>query len=108
MRVRILTALAVVLLLSIGVATAAAGKKQPFPTSQQLCESYGGTFSTRAHTSFFPPFYKKQGVLWTCNRYTGDTATASQALSDSCFRDGGQAATTLNSGYATCWKNPAL
>ena len=107
MRLRILTALAVVLLLSLGVATAAAGKKQPFPTSQQLCESYNGTFSTKAGTSFFRPFYKKQGVVWTCNSYTGDTATASQALTDSCMSDGGKQASTLNSGFATCWKNPS-
>jgi len=107
MRVRILTALAVVLLLSVWVATAGAARKQSFPASQQLCESYGGTFSTRANTSFFNPFYKKQGVVWTCNNYSGDTAAAGQALSDSCFRDGGQAASTLGSGFATCWKNPA-
>jgi hypothetical protein len=106
MRVRILTALAVVLLLSVGVATAAAGKKQPFPTSQQLCESYNGTFSTRANSSFFRPFYKKQGVVWTCNSYGGGS-TASSALSAACFNDGGQQASTLDSGFATCWKNPA-
>src|SRR5262245_14666375 len=106
MRVRILTALAVVLLLSIGVATAAAGKKQPFPTSQQLCESYDGTFSTRASSSFFRPFYKKQGVVWTCNSY-GSGLTASPVLSAACFKDGGQQASTIDSGYATCWKNSA-
>ena len=107
MRVRILTALAVVLLLSIGVATAAAAKKQPFAASQQLCESYGGTFSTKAGSSFFRPFYKKQGVVWTCNSY-GSGATASPALRASCLSDGGQAASTIDSGFATCWKNPAL
>src|ERR1700758_4735176 len=71
MRARILMALSVVLLLSVGVTTAAAKPKQPFPASQQLCESKGGTFSTKANSSFFTPFYKKQGVLWTCNGYTG-------------------------------------
>jgi len=106
MRVRILTALAVVLLLSIGVATSAAAKKQPYPTSQQLCESYNGTFSTRAGTSFFRPFYKKQGVMWTCNSYANGS-TASAPLSAACFNDGGQQASTLDSGFATCWKNPA-
>lgn len=108
MRVRILTALAVVVLLSVWVATAAAAKKQPFPTSQQLCEStYGGTFSTRANSSFFTPFYKKQGVLWTCNGYGGGS-TASQALSAACVSDGGKQAQTIDSGFATCWKNSAL
>ena len=105
MRMRILTALSVVLLLSVGVATAAAARKQPFPTSQQLCESYSGTFSTKANSSFFTPFYKKQGVLWTCNSYSGGSAT-SQAFVQSCVSDGGQATSTLDSGFATCWKNP--
>jgi hypothetical protein len=108
MRGRILTALAVVLLLSVWVATAAAAKKQPYPTTQQLCETtYGGTFSTKANSSFFRPFYKKQGVVWTCNSYTGDTAAASLALSAACLSDGGQQAQTISSGFATCWKNSA-
>jgi len=106
MRARILMALSVVLLLSVGVTTAAAKPKQPFAASQQLCESKGGTFSTKANSSFFTPFYKKQGVLWTCNGYTG-ASTASQAFGPSCFSDGGQAASTLDSGFATCWKNSA-
>jgi hypothetical protein len=107
MRVRILTVLSVVLLLSVGTATAAAAKKQTFPASQQLCESqqYGGTFSTRANTSFFAPFYKKQGVLWTCNGYSGGSA-ASQALGQLCTSDGGQAWSAVEAGFATCWKNP--
>jgi hypothetical protein len=104
MRMRILTVLSVVLVLSVGVATAAAGRKQRFPASQQLCESNGGTFSTRANSSFFAPFYKKQGVLWTCNSYSGGSA-ASQAFVQSCASDGGQATSTLDSGFATCWKN---
>jgi hypothetical protein len=105
MRVRILTALSVVLVLSVGIATAAAAPKQRFPASQQLCESsYSGTFSTRANSSFFAPFYKKQGVLWTCNSYSGGS-TASQAFVQSCANDGGQASSTLDSGFATCWKN---
>ena len=107
MRVRILTVLSVVLLLSIGTATAAAGKKQTFPASQQLCESHGGTFSTRANSSFFAPFYKKQGVLWTCNSYGGGSTT-SQALGPACTTDGGRAMNMVDSGFATCWKNPQL
>ena len=105
MRVRILTALSVVVLLS-GVATAAAARKQSFPASQQLCETqYGGTFSTRANTSFFAPFYKKQGVLWTCNSYGGGSAV-SQALGQACASDGGRAWSAVDAGFATCWKNP--
>ena len=105
MRVRILMALSVVLVLSVGIATAAAAPKQRFPASQQLCESsYSGTFSTKANSSFFTPFYKKQGVLWTCNSYSGGTA-ASQAFVQSCVGDGGQATSTLGSGFTTCWKN---
>jgi len=104
MRMRILMALSVVLLLSVGITTAAAAPKR-FPASQQLCESNGGTFSTRANSSFFAPFYKKQGVLWTCNSYSGGS-TASQAFVQSCATDGGQASSTLDSGFATCWKNP--
>ena len=106
MRMRILTALSVVLLLSIGIATAAAAPKR-FPASQQLCESYGGAFSIKANSSFFAPFYKKQGVLWTCNSYGGGSA-ASQAFVQSCANDGGQATSTLDSGFATCWKNQPL
>ena len=104
MRVRILTILSAALLLSVGVTTATAAPKQPFPTSKQLCENYGGTFSTRANSSFFTPFYKKQGVLWTCNGYSG-ASTASQALAQSCTSDGGLAMNALDSGFATCWKN---
>jgi uncharacterized membrane protein len=104
MRVRILTVLSVVLLLSVGIATAAAAPKQKFLASQQLCGSYGGTFSTHANSSFFAPFSKKQGVLWTCNGYSGGSA-ASQAFVQSCISDGGQAPSTLDSGFATCWKN---
>jgi hypothetical protein len=109
MRVRILTALSVVLLLSVAAATAAAARKQPFPASQQLCESVslGGAFSTKANSSFFTPFYKKQGVLWTCNGYSGG-ATSSQELDQSCLSDGGQAWSADDSGVATCWKNPHL
>ena len=106
MRMRILTALSVVLLLSVWTATAAAAPKR-FRASQQLCESNGGTFSTRANSSFFAPFFKKQGVLWTCNSYSGGS-TASQAFVQSCLNDGGQATSTLDSGFATCWKNQAL
>jgi hypothetical protein len=104
MRVRILMALSVVLLLSV-VATAAAAPKQQFPASQQLCESNGGTFSTHARSSFFRPFYKKQGVLWTCNGYSGGSTT-SLSLSQSCLNDAGQASSTSDAGFATCWKNP--
>lgn len=100
----IMMALGVVLLLSVGVATAASARNK-FTTSRQLCESYGGTFSTKAKSSFFDPFYKRQGVLWTCNSYSGGS-TASQALVQSCLSDGGQAASTLDAGFATCWKNP--
>ena len=107
MKVRILGALSVVLLLSVGIATAAAAPKQKFAASQPLCESYGGTFSTHANSSFFAPFYKKQGVLWTCNGYSGGS-TASQAFVQSCAAEGGQASSTLDSGFATCWKNQPL
>jgi len=106
MRMRILTALSLVIVLSVGVATAAAAPKR-FRASQQLCESNSGTFSTKANSSFFAPFYKKQGVLWTCNSYGGGS-TASQAFVQSCASDGGQASTTLDSGFATCWKNQPL
>lgn len=103
MRVQTLVVLSVVLLLSTGVATAAAAK-QKFSASQQLCQSFGGTFSTKASSSYFAPFYKKQGVLWTCNTYSGGS-TASQALHQSCVSDGGQWWSSLDSGVATCWKN---
>jgi hypothetical protein len=112
--VRILLVLSAGLLLSVGVATAAASghqstakHKQPFSMSQQLCESYSGTFSTKASSSFFRPFYKKQGVLWTCNSYSGGS-TASQAFVQSCSNDGGQATSTSDAGFATCWLNPPL
>lgn len=105
MRVRILMALTVVLLLGIGAATAAGARKQPYAASQALCLSHNGIFSTRANSSFFPPFYKKQGVLWTCNSYS-DGSTAGAELGTSCSNDGGQAFTSISSGFATCWKNP--
>jgi hypothetical protein len=111
MRMRISMALSLVLLLSIGVATeAASGKaagKHAYAASRLLCETNSGTFSTKDSTSFFAPFYKKQGVLWTCNGYGGGSAV-SQALVQSCTTDGGKAASTLDSGVATCWKNPAV
>jgi hypothetical protein len=106
MRVRILLLLFVVLPLWVGVA-AAAPKPKPVSASQQLCESYGGTYSTKANSSFFRPFYKKQGVLWTCNGYSGGS-TASQALVQSCLSTGGQAASTSDAGLATCWEHAAL
>jgi hypothetical protein len=107
MRVGILTAFSVLLLLTAGAATAGAARKQPFAVSQQLCASFGGTFLTRANSSFFRPFYKKQGVLWTCNSYSGGS-TSSQALVVSCSGDAGQAASTSDAGFATCWKNSAV
>ena len=70
MRLRILLVLSAALLLSVGVATSAAsaghGKKK-HPGAQQLCESFGGSYSTRVSDSFFTPFFKKQGVVWVCN-----------------------------------------
>jgi hypothetical protein len=99
MRLRNLAALAVVLLLSVGVATAAA--KRPPNASQQLCESDSGTYSTKAGSSFFAPVSTRK-VFWTCNGYAGGSAS-SQALHDACTGDGGQPQ-TLDSGYATCWK----
>jgi hypothetical protein len=102
MRLRILLGLSVVLLLSVGVATAAA-KRAP-GASQQLCESDSGTFSTKASTSFFAPVLTRH-VLWTCNGYGGQS-TASQALKQSCANDGGQGQ-SLDSGFATCWKSTA-
>lgn len=106
MRVRNLMALTAVVLLSVGVATAAAAPKQPYPASQKLCLGSGGdvVFSTKANSSFYTPFYKKQGVLWTCNMYTDPTATS--ALVQSCSGDGGYPPSTLVSGEFTCWKNP--
>ena len=106
-RVRILLSLSVVLALSVGVATAAAGR--PGAASQQLCESDGGTFSTHARSSFFRPFFKNQGVAWTCNSFSGGSA-ASQALAQSCLSGGGQDVSTLDGppGFATCWKKPSV
>ena len=106
MRVRILTALSVVLLLSVGVATAAAKKPVASP-SKQVCLNNNGVFSTKESSSYFRPFYKKQGVLWTCNSYTGGAGT-SQALVQSCLSDGGLATSTSDAGFATCWKHPPL
>lgn len=107
MRVRILLVLSVVLVLSIGVATPSASAKSS--ASQQLCTSFGGTYSTKERSSFFRPFTKKQKVLWTCNSYSGGSA-ATQALVQSCSSDGGQAASTLDGppGLATCWKTAAV
>jgi hypothetical protein len=104
MRVRILLVLSAVLLLSVGVGVATAGKPR---AGQQACATYGGTYSTKASSSFFAPFSKRQKVLWTCNGYTGGTA-ASQALVQACTSDGGPAASTLDSGVATCWKSAAV
>ena len=103
MRVRILTALSVVVLLSVGVAAAAAGPKQRYPASQQLCDNAHGAFSTKPNSSFYGPFYKGQRVLWTCDSYTDSTAT--QALAQSCLSDGGQSARFDAPGFVTCWKN---
>jgi hypothetical protein len=101
MRLRILLGLSALLLLSVGVATAAA-KRAP-SASQQLCEANNGTFSTKASSSFFAPVFTRH-VLWTCNGYSGQSA-ASQALTQSCAGDGGQGQ-TVDSGFATCWKSP--
>jgi hypothetical protein len=100
MRLRNLAALAAVLLLSVGVATAAA--KRPPNASQQLCQSEGGAYSTKAGSSFFAPVSTRK-IFWTCNGYSGGSAS-SQALGQSCTGDGGQPQ-TLDSGYATCWKS---
>jgi hypothetical protein len=111
MSVRILTALCVLCLSAWVTAAAAAhpsaSHKPQFTASQQLCLGDNGTFSTKAGSSFFRPFFKKQGVLWTCNGYTGGS-TSSQALVQSCSSDGGQAASTIDSGFATCWQNAPL
>lgn len=104
MRVRILMALSVAVVLSVGVATAAAAHKQPYAASEQVCTDAGGDFSTKAKSSFYAPFYKKQGVLWTCNMYTDPTATS--ALVQSCSTDGGFPPSMLVTGEFTCWKNP--
>lgn len=107
MRTRILLSL-VVTLMSIGVATAvAAPKPKPGIASQQLCESNGGAYSTKANASFFRPFFKKQGVVWSCDDYTGGSATT-QALEQSCTNDSGQAWTFQDGppGEFTCWRNP--
>jgi hypothetical protein len=87
----------------VGVAKAAA----PSTNGQQVCVSNGGTYSTHLKSSFFAPFSKKQKVLWTCNGYSGGSAT-SQALMQACLNDGGQAPVALDSGVATCWKNAAV
>ena len=107
MKMRILTVLSVLLLFTAGAATAAAARKPPFAASQQLCASFSGTFSTKANSSFFRPFYKKQGVLWTCNGYAGGS-TSSQALVAACLADAGQASSTSDAGFETCWKNSAV
>ena len=117
MRFRILLVLSAVLLLSVGVATAAASagharttaakKKQP-SAGQQLCDSFGGSYSTRVSASFFTPFFKKQGVVWVCNSYSGGSA-ATQALVQACLsNDGGQATSTIDGppGFAPCCTNP--
>lgn len=104
MRVGILLVLSAVLALSVGVGVATAGKPS---AGQQVCATYGGTYATKAKSSFFTPFSKKQRVLWTCNSYGGGSA-ASQALVQACTDDGGPAASTLDSGVATCWKSAAV
>ena len=115
MKLRILLVLSAALLLSAGVATAAAGhataakKKQP-SMGQQLCSSYNGVYSTRVGASYFTPFYKKQGVVWVCNSYGGGSA-ATQELVQACMsNDGGKATSSLAGppGFATCWQNPPL
>jgi hypothetical protein len=62
------------------------------------------------NSSFFRPFYKKQGVVWVCNSYSGGSAST-QALVQSCLsNDGGKATSTLDGppGFATCWQNPPV
>jgi len=103
MRVRFFTILSLVLVLSVGVTAATAAPKQPYPASQQLCLSFGGVLSTRANSSFYRPQYKKQGVMWTCNGYSGSSANA--ALWQACSNDGGQAMSSTVATFATCWKN---
>lgn len=103
MGVRSLLVLSVVLVLSACVATVPASAKST--TGQQVCASYGGTYSTKTKSSFFRPFTKQQKALWTCNSYDGGSI-ATQALVQSCSNDGGQATSTLDGppGLATCWK----
>jgi hypothetical protein len=103
MRLRNSAALAVVFLLSVGVAAAGAAKPPP-SASQQLCQNDSGTYSTKAGSSFFAPVFTRK-VLWTCNGYPGGSAV-SQALGQACGADGGQPQ-TLDSGFATCWKSGA-
>ena len=104
MRVRFFTILSAVLVLSVGVTAAAAAPKQSYPASQQLCQSFGGTLATRANSSFYRPQYKKQGVVWTCNGYSG--STANDELLQACLGDGGLAMSSNAPTFATCWKNP--
>lgn len=105
MRMRLLLSLCVALALSVGVTTAAA--KRPANASQQLCGANGGTYSTKASSSFFRPFDKKQRVVWSCNSYDGGSTTT-QALAQSCSNDGGLAWTAQDGppGLFTCWTNP--
>lgn len=107
MRVQNLLALSVVLLLSVGLATAAAAKKQPFATSQQLCLNGGGSnavFSTKGNSSFYGASYKGERVLWTCNGFSN--SAAGPMLGQSCLNnDGGNSARTDAPGFVTCWKN---
>jgi len=108
MTVRILVVLSVVCVSSwVGLASAAASL--PATAGQQVCESYGGTYSTKTRSSFFRPFSKRQKALWTCNSYNGGS-TATQALVQSCWSDGGQGTSTLDGppGLATCWKTAAV
>jgi len=102
MRVRILMALSVVVLASVGIATAAAASKR-YAASQQLCAGVSGNFSTKASSSFYAPLSKQQHVLWTCDSYSG--STAAPALVQSCYSDGGQGARSDAPGFVTCWKN---
>lgn len=106
MRVRILLFLFVVLALPVGTATAAP-KPRPGTASQQLCERFGGAYSTKASSSFFRPFCKKQGVMWTCNGYGGGS-TSTQALDQSCKTDGGQWTDSSDAGLLTCWEHPPV
>ena len=103
MRLRNLLALSVVLLLSVGLATAAAAKKQPFTASQQLCANAHGTFSTKASSSFYGPSVKGERVLWTCGTYSD--SSAAQPMAQSCLGDGGKSARVDAPGFVTCWKN---
>jgi hypothetical protein len=105
MRVRNLLALSVVLLLSVGLATAAAAKSK-FAASQQMCLSSGGTnvvFSTKGNSSFYGSSYKGERVLWTCNGFSN--SSAAQPLGGSCLNDGGKSARVDAPGFVTCWKN---